>query len=210
MAARLVTISHASGAGGDGVGRLVADRLQFRYIDEEVIALAAEKEGLDADVVANAERRKGLLDRLIADFAVTHLATVDGGLFWNPHAAVARGDDVRALIVDAIRETARRGNVVIVAHAASIPLAGSEGLLRVLVTASLETRVRRVAAGTGRPAGEVAKFVNDSDAGRAAYFERFYGIEQEMPTHYDLVVNTDVLTVEDAADVVLSAARRLS
>ena len=67
-----------------------------------------------------------------------------------------------------------------------------------------------MAAAPGRPAGEVAKFVNDSDAGRAAYFERFYGIEQEMPTHYDLVLNTDVLTVEDAAEVVLSAARRLA
>ena len=209
MAARLVTISHASGAGGDGVGRLVAERLRFRYIDEEVIALAAEKEGLDAEVVADAERRKGLLDRLIADFSVTHLAAADGSLFWSPHAArAARRDDLRTLIVEAIRETARRGDAVIVAHAASIPLAGSAGLLRVLVTASLETRVRRVAESTRRPVTEVAQFVNDSDAGRAAYFERFYGIARELPTHYDLVVNTDVLTVEDAVDIVVSAAHR--
>jgi cytidylate kinase len=211
MAARLVTISHASGAGGDSVGRMVADRLRFRYIDEEVIALAAEKEGLDTDVVADAERRKGLLDRLIADFSVTTFAAADGGFFWNPYAVgAAKRDDMRALIIEAIRDTARRGDVVIVAHAASIPLAGTEGLLRVLVTASVETRVRRVAESTGRPAAEIAKFVSDSDAGRAAYFQRFYGIEEELPTHYDLVVNTDVLTVEDAVDLVVSAAGRRS
>jgi len=209
MAARLVTISHASGAGGDSVGRMVAERLRFRYIDEEVIALAAEKEGLDTEVVADSERRKGLLDRLIADFSLTHFAAADGGLFWNPHAAGAAGrDDMRALIIEAIRETAKRGDVVIVAHAASIPLAGSEGLLRILVTASVETRVRRVAESTRRPAAEIAKFVNDSDAGRAAYFRRFYGIEEEMPTHYDLVLNTDVLTIEDAGEIVVSAAAR--
>jgi cytidylate kinase len=211
MATRVVTISHASGAGGDHVGRMVAERLGFRYIDEEVIAVAAEREGIDAEVVADAERRKGLLDRLIADFSITHFAAADGGVFWHPHAtAMPRSDDMRVLIIEAIRETAARGNVVIVAHAASIPLAGTKGLLRVLVTASPETRVRRVAESARRPVSEVVKYVSDSDEGRAAYFKRFYQIDEELPTHYDLVVNTDVLTVEDAADLVASAARRRS
>jgi cytidylate kinase len=211
MATRVVTISHASGAGGDQVGRMVAERLGFRYIDEEVVALAAEKQGLDAEMVADAERRKGLLDRIIADFSITHFAAADGGVFWHPHAtAMPRSDDMRALIIEAIHETAARGNVVIVAHAASIPLAGTEGLLRILVTASPETRVRRISQGTRRPEAEVVSFVSDSDEGRAAYFKRFYEIDEELPTHYDLVVNTDVLTVEDAADLVVSAARRRS
>jgi cytidylate kinase len=209
MPTRIVTISHASGAGGEQVGRTVAERLGFRYIDEEVIALAAEKEGLDTELVADAERRKGLLDRLIADFSVSHFAAADGGVFWHPHAVdTPRHDDLRQLIVDAIRETARSGNVVIVAHAASIPLAGSEGLLRVFVTASPETRVRRIAESARRPTAEVRKFVSESDAGRAAYFERFYRIEEELPTHYDIVVNTDVLSVEDAVEIVVSTARR--
>ena len=211
MAARLVTVSHASGAGGEAVARMVADRLGYRYIDEEVIALAAEKEGLDTDVVADAERRKGLLDRLIADFSMSHVAAADAVGFWvAPLPQFARRDDMRALIVDAIRETAQRGEVVIVSHAASIPLAGTPGLLRVMVTASVETRVRRVAESTGRAASQVAGFINDSDAGRAAYFRRFYGIEEELPTHYDVVVNTDILTVPDAVELVLFAAQRRS
>jgi cytidylate kinase len=48
--------------------------------------------------------------------------------------------------------------------------------------------------------------VKDSDAGRRDYLRRFYGIDEELPTHYDLVVNTDVLTVEQAADLVSLAA----
>jgi len=211
MAARVVTISHASGAGGEQVGRRVAERLGFRYIDEEVIALAAEREGLDPELVADAERRKGLLDRLIADFSVTHFAAADGGMFWHPHAmATPRSDDMQTMIIEAIRETAGKGNVVIVAHAAGIPLAGSEGLLRVLVTASPEMRVQRVAKDTRRPLPEVERYVSDSDEGRAAYFQRFYHIEEELPTHYDLVVNTDVLTVDDAVDIVVSVAQRRS
>jgi cytidylate kinase len=49
--------------------------------------------------------------------------------------------------------------------------------------------------------------VRDSDAARAEYIRRFYEIERELPAHYDLVVNTDVLTPEQAADVVAYAAK---
>ena len=47
-----------------------------------------------------------------------------------------------------------------------------------------------------------------SDAGRADYFLRFYRIERELPTHYDLVINTDTLTPAEAIDIVIAAARR--
>src|SRR5207249_3119088 len=48
----------------------------------------------------------------------------------------------RRLIQEVIREVAAQGNVVILAHGASILLAGTPGLLRVLVPASPATRVR--------------------------------------------------------------------
>jgi len=40
---RVVCISRAAGAGGEQVGRLVAERLGFRYFDDEVIALASRR-----------------------------------------------------------------------------------------------------------------------------------------------------------------------
>jgi len=48
--------------------------------------------------------------------------------------------------------------------------------------------------------------VNDSDAGRADYLKRFYGISEELPTHYDLVVNTDAISIEQAAGLISLAA----
>jgi hypothetical protein len=41
-----VTISHATGAVGESIGRSVAERLGFRYVDEETIEIAARKHGL--------------------------------------------------------------------------------------------------------------------------------------------------------------------
>ena len=65
-----------------------------------------------------------------------------------------------------------------------------------------------VAAGRTVDKGEADKLMKDSDAGRADYFLRFFKIERELPTHYDLVVNTDKLTPEEATDIVAAAAKR--
>jgi cytidylate kinase len=111
----------------------------------------------------------------------------------------------RQLIRDVIAETAEQGRVVIVAHAASIALAGRSSVLRVLVTASTDVRVDR----QQEDARAARRTIAASDAGRADYLKRFYRIDRELPTHYDLVVNTDTLSTEQAASIVEQAARAI-
>ena len=55
--------------------------------------------------------------------------------------------------------------------------------------------------------GMVVKAVEDSDNQRAQFLRRFYDVRQESPAHYDIVVNTDVLSPEDAARLVLTAVK---
>ena len=205
---RIVTISHATGAGGDNVGRSVARGLGFRYVDEEIIQLAAERHGVDPQLVMDAERRKGLLERILNDMTATSTMAESSGMIMLPPSAFVTREDLRALIVEAIKETAERGQVVIVSHAAGIPLAGRPDLLRVLITASFEPRAERLAEATRGEQADAEKSLKNSDAGRADYFLRFYRIERELPTHYDLVINTDVLSPEEATDIVIAAARR--
>lgn len=210
MPTRLVTISHTTGAEGETIGRTVADRLGFRYIDEEIITLAAEKEGVDAELVADTERRKGFLARLFSGLTE---GPVDVGVAGSgvlvPEAVMApRSEHLRTVIVEAIQDMARRGQAVIASHAASIPLAGRADVLRALITASFNVRVKRVSRDGRHGPTDAARFIRDNDAGRADYFERFYRIEQELPTHYDLVINTDALTADEAADIIVAAARR--
>jgi cytidylate kinase len=77
--------------------------------------------------------------------------------------------------------------------------------LRVLVTASTETRTERVAKSRAIDSRAAAKTVKRDDDERADYIKRFYQVDRELPTHFDLVINTDVFTPEKAAAVVLSA-----
>jgi len=207
VACTVVCISHAAGAGGEEVGRLVADRLGYLYVDEEIVARAAAKGGLDAADVADEERRKSFAARALN--ALAH----GGGEAWalgttGPITAWDEldSDDIRSLIRETIEQTAARGKAVIVAHAASYAIGRDDPVLRVFVTASPETREARIAEAESLDQAGAAKALKDSDAGRADYLKRFYDVRDESPTHYDLVLNTDALSVEQAADLISQAA----
>jgi cytidylate kinase len=206
----VVCISATDGAGAGEVARLVADGLGFRLIDEEIVLRAAAEAGVDPHVVADAERRQSLLTRLLrglgpsADRAAYALAGI-GPI--GPFEVVEADPDLRELIRTAIGETAAQGSCVIVAHAASVALAQRVGTLRVLVTASVETRARRLARARELDEKEAATAVAQADAGRAEYLKRFYDLEVELPTHYDLVVNTDRVAPQEAAALIAQAAR---
>jgi uncharacterized protein len=202
---KLVCISHAEGAGGEEVGRLVADRLGFVYFDEEIVARAAARGGIDVADVADEERRKSLLERVLAGMGQVDPEVWAG--FASPGVRGGKaGGDTRAFISEAIEQTAARGRAVIVAHAASYAVGQSVDALRVLVTASPDTRAARLVSAKGLELADAARAVSDSDAGRADYLKRFYGISGESATDYDLVVNTDAVTVEQAAALISLAA----
>jgi cytidylate kinase len=210
MPRRVVAISATDATEGRTVGALVAERLLFRYVDEEIITTAAEKRGIDPAAIADAEKRKSLLLRVLEGLGEGRsMAAIAGGPAWIPDdsSELARSHDFRQLIQDAIRETADRGDVVIVAHAASFLLAGRDDVLRVLITSPMEVRVRHAARALDVDEERAAKEVKRSDANRADYLKRFYSVDRELPTHYDLVVNTELLTPEAAADVIAGAAR---
>jgi cytidylate kinase len=203
----VVCISHSSGAGGEEVGRLVAERLGFLCVDEEIVARAAVKGGIDAAEVADEERRRSLAVRVLNAMAR------GGGDAWAFGGSVPlrsgeelNSDDIQALIRETIEQTAARGNAVIVAHAASHAISPGPAVLRVLVTASPHTRAARVSDAEGLDQADTARALKDSDAGRADYLKRFYDVGEELPTHYDLVFNTDSLSIDRVAELVAEAA----
>ena len=203
MATRAICISRATGAHGMVVGQKVAERLGFQYVDEEVISEAAEWADLDPAFVADVERKKSFVGRLLGTTgepgSAPRLPTIAAGARTLPSDA-----ELRQMITAAIASFVQRGSVVIVAHAASFAVGGGD-VLRVLVTASAKTRAERIMAERGLDGREAERAIKASDAGRANYLKRFYGVDQELPTHYDVVVNTDALTAADAANIIAAA-----
>jgi shikimate kinase len=188
----VVCIARTTGAGGEEIGHLVADSLRLRYLDEEILISAAEEEGLEPEQLAAVERRREGLSRFQLD-------VVGGGLV---------EEMLRSLIRRSIAAEAAEGGVVIVAHAAAIALAEDERALRVLLTASPEVRANRLARQQGVDLDEARKSIERSDRDRAAYLKSFYGLDRELPIHYDLVINTDRISATSAAALISEAAAR--
>ena len=211
MPATTVCISRTLAAGGEEVGLAVAERLGWRVIDAEIIQRAAEKAEVDPTKVAQTEQRQSLIRRLISAIAFAEPPGDIAPQYYAvyPEAAFAVGqtleERLRGLIREVIEEVATEGKAVIVAHAASMALAGREGVLKVLVTASPEERVERLIWANGLERGAAEAAVRDSDRERADYFRRFYEIDQELPTHYDIVINTDALGPEQAVNLIVAA-----
>lgn len=204
---QVVCISHSTGAGGSEIGRLVAEQLGYRYVDEDLVVRAAMSGGVDLDTLADEERRRSWLGRVLAE-----LAGGATGEAWAvlgpmpPVAAPVSSADLRELIRAAIQETAAEGRTVIVAHAASHALGGREDVLRVFVTASPDTRAARLRRSERLDDSAAVRAVKDEDAARADYLKRFHDVGREQPTQYDLVLNTDQLSVDQAAELVSVAA----
>jgi cytidylate kinase len=204
MTRRVICISRTLGAGGEEVAQQVARDLGFRYIDDEIVSRAADEAGVSPDEIAKAEHSQPLVARILEAMAIVP-GGFEGGYVAPP--VVPASVSYSHLIEHVIRETAEAGSAVIVAHGASHPLAGRTDVLRVLITASPDARARRLGHEGGLAEAAARKAIETSDRERARYLERFYQVKQELPTQYDLTLNTDSVAVATAAGVIVAAAR---
>ncbi len=208
MPRRVITLARTLGAGGEEIGNLVAKELGLRYADDEIIIEAAERAGVPKETVARFEHPPGLIGRILDTMAVIPL---DPQMYYGQALAEpvagARLGGYDQLIRQVIAETARRGDVLIVAHGASIALAGVPGVLRVFVTAPVEVRAAHVATQSGIDLKDATKAIESSDRERRDFLRRAYDLAHEEPANYDLVVSTETLSPEAAAVIIAAAAR---
>jgi Cytidylate kinase-like family len=68
---KFVCVSSHDGTGAEEVAALVGSRLGFRIINEDIVARAAVEAGIEQTVVADVERRKSLLVRVIEGMGST-------------------------------------------------------------------------------------------------------------------------------------------
>ena len=204
MGYRAVALSQMDGTGSEAIGQEAARKLGFGYLNEAIIAQVAQDHGMDADTVAEAERRKSFFLR-VAEAAV-HMAAAPV----PPDPRVYEPDQtdmLLSLIRDTVQDAAERGSVVLAAHAACYACADRPDVLRVWVTAPPATRVSRVAAG-GLSDKEATRWLGRSDAGRASYLKRVYGVSGESPADYDVVINTERLAPQAAVGLITGLVQR--
>ncbi len=208
MNTRVITIARTIGSLGEDVARTIAQRLDFRYVDYQIIQDAAREAGASPEAVGEAQRTPSIMTRLLETLARN--PSMPEAVWANPTPLVESplytSSDYRKFVEHVIVDIADRGDAVIVGHAAQAVLRGRPDTVRTLVSGSLDHRVRRIMSGMGMEESAARKLARRSDQDRVIYMDRFYETPWLSPDTYDLCINTDHLNPEQAAEIVIKTA----
>jgi len=183
----IITITREMGSLGKDVARELGRALKVPVVYHEVIDHLADRMRLrKSHVIRLLDGSAGLLERLTADKTSLSLFTADEimGLAAKGGGAVIRGWGATHLL----RE---------VPHAVCVR-----------VCAPFETRKQRMMERLGSDdEAHVADEIRSNDEAHSAIMRRHFGLQWTDSEHYDLVVNTKRVSVEECVSEVLSLVR---
>jgi cytidylate kinase len=201
-----ITISRQMGAGGSYIGQLIAKRLGLKYIDREVLHLAAKEFGCDEETIAaRSERVTSFWERVL------------GGLsFGAPEAAynpppLGNFSD-RELFekqTQILKRIASQEDCVVVGWAGVFMLPRHRGMFSVFCHAPKSFRVKRIRNIYQDLAEERARtLIAESDRSREIYFNEMTGHDWMCAKNYNLSIDTSLQPLEEIANLIISLSER--
>ena len=202
----LVTIRGQLGSGSSEIGRLVADKLRVDYVDQEIIAKVAHLLKEPEQSVREKEMPpSGLLERITEALQSAYITGSDY-VSMVPVSEIPL-DDTRYLgaLQSIIKELAKSERIVIHGRGSQFILGDYPQALHVLTVAPIEMRVKRVTESLKVDEARARKEIAYYDGSRREFTRRYFKAEREDPTYYDLIINTQHISFEAAASIVVDA-----
>jgi cytidylate kinase len=116
--------------------------------------------------------------------------------------------DLVARVTETILGLAELGNCIIVGRAANVILAKTPSVFHVRLVSDLACRVSRVMKDKGMTEAEATEFIRHEDSARENYLRAHFDADINDPLAYHLTINTDWVTIEDAAELIAQAVLR--
>jgi cytidylate kinase len=211
----VITIGRQFGAGGRTVGEMLARRLKVDVLDSQLIDKVAQRLQLPKEEVEAEDEQPGsLLHRLLMA-----LGSASGEPMippetaaWNPPNVDPVFDTRRAVLEitqQVIREAAREGNVIIIGRGGAYILRDFPSAFHVYLRAAEAVRLKAVMARFNLAEEEARRRLKQTDENWTAYIKQVYGHDRNLPSHYDMVLDTGRLGYEAAVETILAALRHL-
>ena len=186
----VITISRQYGTGGTSLARELSERMHFNCWDQELVHDIAEHSAAPERLFASLdEHRQHTVQALIN-------ATLYPG---RPNAAQYLTELRRT-----VHTVADHGAAVIVGRGAHCILRSDEAL-KVRIVSPVEKRVAWVMAESEASLAQAQAKVEEVDADRAAFLRDAFRHELTNIDAFDIVINMEHLTIDQAADVIMAA-----
>lgn len=191
----IITIGRQFGSGGGEAGKLVAERLGYKFYDNEILTMAAEASGLSPAAVSRFDEQPG--NSLIYSMYMSTIPTGDM-LPINQQLAFAQ--------FNAIRVAARQDNCVFIGRCADYVLRQRRDVVGLFIHADMEFRKQRVIAAPEVyhiTAENVERAIRKQDKKRADYYNFFTHGSWGSADNYHLALDSSYLGIEGVADAIV-------
>lgn len=180
-----ITISEMLGTNGQEIARQVAEILNYTFYGEDELFKAADEMGFLSDVKRLDERSPTFLDKFFSERPKVYL------------------DRLQAVIY----ELAKKGNALFFGRGSQLLLNAFDCAFHVLVTGSLKKRIERIMEEKRMSGEDAEKMIRQSDQDKRGFLRYAFDEDWLNPNLYDLVLNTDKLSIDSAVKILIEAAR---
>ncbi|MBR0285984.1 MAG: cytidylate kinase-like family protein [Bacteroidales bacterium] len=203
----IITISREIGSGGGSVGRKLAEKLNVKYINKQLLQALQEKFNLTKSGIEHLRnKKKNWFTDLFEQAAPAPKATMEvGGYTFSrefPDAVTVK--DIYEAEKEILNAIADEGSCVITGRSAFFVLKDRPNKVDIFITASKAARIEQVMAKQNLSKEEAVKLVDTVDEGRDNYVKRHTGLSRYDMRNYDLILDMDYLTEDEAVEKILS------
>ena len=200
----VITIARQYGCGGRTIGQLLSEKLGVDYLDNDLIRLAAEKNGVSVDFY------KEFDEKACSKFAsIFGHSTPVGGYYMPMYNDLVINDKLYFTQSNIIQETAENKPCVIVGRCADYILEGQENLVTIFLQADVETRRDRIVNKYGVDDKNIDKYISKADKRRSQYYNTYTDKVWGAIGNYDLVINTSKMGADDVVEVICEYLKRI-
>lgn len=197
MANRIITIEREYASGGREIGKKVADELGIPFYNREILEMAAQKIGVSADYLQNAEEMapKSFLYSLM--------------LSSNPTRSIEENlplsDKIYIIESQIIQEVATKGDCVIVGRCANYILGEDYDVFSAFVYSSKENRIKRAVANYGVDEKKAASILRKFDKRRETFYSVNTGGNWYDKENYAICLNSGILGIDFSAHLIIES-----
>jgi cytidylate kinase len=202
----IITIRGQLGSGAPEIGKIIARKLTIDYVDREILSSVASHLNWTEKGIGDKEMPPGTLSgRILEALDRSYPPGVAPGGVYVPGSEFPLGDkDYLDSLRMVIKDLAGKGSIVIRGRGSQFILKGYPETLHVLTVCPLEIRLNRVMESLSVDADTAKKEISSFDSSRREFIKRYFNSDLENPINYDLVINTESLSIANAADIVIS------
>ncbi len=194
----VITISRQLGSNGKLIGKLIAEKLGYRFFDKKSIADIGKANGLNASLF------EGIDEKPTNSFLYALVMGVQSGKgLYYQYNDVLNGDNVFRIQADIIKEIAEGGDCVIMGRCADYILRNREDLVKFFIYADSAVRIKNITERDGVSEKEACSAISKADKRRANYYNFYTNHSWGSVENYDLALNVTDMTKETAAELLL-------